>query len=82
MGKRIPGCILALARAGISMTATAAEPAPEASLFLPGATDADLPALKDKQDLRELNLADIQVTDAGLADLRASLADMNTHGQL
>ncbi len=48
MGKRAWGCILALAAAGFSMTATATDVA----LF--SATDADLAALKDRQDVQSL----------------------------
>jgi UDP-3-O-[3-hydroxymyristoyl] glucosamine N-acyltransferase len=44
--------------------------AAEASLALPNATDADLAALKDRQDLRELNLQGSKVTDGGLAHLK------------
>jgi hypothetical protein len=38
-------------------------------LKLPDATDADLAALKQKQDLVELDLEGSRVTDAGLANL-------------
>ncbi len=64
MGKRAWGCILALASAGFSMTATATD------LTLFSATDADLAALKDKQDVQSLLLRGPRVTDAGLSDLK------------
>jgi len=63
-------CILALALAGSGMAASAAEPAPETSLILRDATDADLAALKDNQGLRSLKATRSYVTDAGWAHLK------------
>ena len=70
MGKRIVGCILAMMLAGFGMTSPAAEPAPGASLTLPNATDADLAALKEKQDVLKLDVSCSKVTDAGLMNLK------------
>ena len=86
MGKRAfgPILVLTLALAGFSVTASAAEPAPGTSLSLPNATDADLAALKDRQDLRMLDLSHSGVTDAGLANLKdlKNLETLNLNGSL
>ena len=55
-----------------AQTMTGPEPAPGASLTLINgkAADADLAVLKDRQDVRGLDLSASHVTDAGLANLK------------
>jgi outer membrane protein assembly factor BamB/Leucine-rich repeat (LRR) protein len=70
MRKCASASILALALAGFSMTAAAAKPTSGSSLTFHQATDADLAALRERQDVRDLDLSGSKVTDAGLANLK------------
>lgn len=63
------GPALGLSAPGV--TAPTGDGASKMSLSLPNATDENLAALKDRQDLRELVLVHSRVTDAGLVHLKA-----------